>query len=291
MSFDWIATLFLVGPVVAVPLGLTLLHRQTLDIRQAKLLRIARWLHPFAAVGVVGSFVMLPGRLPAGLTVPWLLFSGLLGLMALLRLLNGGWRLLHVCYTAALIYLPIGAAWLFASRLGINPGGFGEPIVLLTAVHFHFSGFGASILAGEVAGRLPEDSWARKWIIAGALLGTPLIAAGFVFFPLLKMVAIIFFGSTLITLAAMQFLLTQRMVNGRSQIALRISSISIAIGMTLAVIYGVTDYFDWAVITIPQMARWHGTINAVGFMLCGLLGWSFSNENWIIKSIQKNSIS
>lgn len=35
---------------------------------------------------------------------------------------------------------------------------FGEPIVLLTAVHFHFSGFGASVVAGQTVRRnFPGD--------------------------------------------------------------------------------------------------------------------------------------
>jgi hypothetical protein len=51
-----------------------------------------------------------------------------------------------------MLYLPIGGAWLVASRLGIQPLGFGDTIVLLTAVHFHFAGFAAPVLAG-LAGR------------------------------------------------------------------------------------------------------------------------------------------
>jgi len=281
MNFALIPALFLGGPVIAVPLGLSLLRRQTFDKHQEVLLQIARWVHPFAAIGVVVSFKMLPGLLAAGLTIPWLLLGGLLGLTGLLRFISGGWRFPTICYSAALAYLPIGAVWLFASRAGINPGGFGEPIVLLTAVHFHFSGFGASILAGEVTRRLPEHSWVQRWIVLGSLFGTPLIAAGFVFFPLLKMVAIVFFCSTLVTLAVMQFVLTRRMENRWPRLALQISSCSIAIGMMLAAIYGITDYFDWAALSIPQMARWHGTLNALGFTLCGLIGW------WL-KSKQEN---
>jgi hypothetical protein len=273
---DLISLLFLVGPVGVVPLGLVILQKRTLSRREQVMLRIIRWIHPFAALAVIGSFMGVPGRLAAALVLPWLILGALCGLTALLRIINGGWHFPGVCYTAALAYLPVGAAWLFASRAGINPGGFGEPIVLLTAVHFHFSGLGASIMAGEVARHLPGNSWTQRWIITGALLGTPLIATGFVFSPPLKMVAIVFFGSTLVTLAVMQFLLTRRMDSGWSRLALRISSVSIAIGMILAAIYGVTDYFDWAALSIPQMARWHGTLNALGFTLCGLLGWSFS---------------
>ena len=33
------------------------------------------------------------------------------------------------------------------------------------------------------------------------------------------------------------------------------------------------QYFDVAALSIPDMARIHGTINAIGFVGCGLAGW------------------
>jgi hypothetical protein len=35
----------------------------------------------------------------------------------------------------------------------------------------------------------------------------------------------------------------------------------------------VADFFGSDVLTIPQMARTHGILNAVGFCLPGMLGW------------------
>src|SRR2546427_2725107 len=36
---------------------------------------------------------------------------------------------------AGLLYLPVGAVWFIMARLGSQPFGFGDTIVLLTAVH------------------------------------------------------------------------------------------------------------------------------------------------------------
>ena len=58
---------------------------------------------------------------------------------------------------ASPVYLTVGATWLVASRLGLEPVGIGEPIVELTAVHFHYAGFAAALLAArtfEVASRV-----------------------------------------------------------------------------------------------------------------------------------------
>jgi len=47
----------------------------------------------------------------------------------------------------ARIDLAVGGAWLVASRLGMRPMGIQEPIVLLTAVHFHYAGFATATIA------------------------------------------------------------------------------------------------------------------------------------------------
>jgi len=41
----------------------------------------------------------------------------------------------------------------------------------------------------------------------------------------------------------------------------------------LSASYAVADYAGSEVLTIPQMARTHGILNAVAFCLAGLLGW------------------
>jgi hypothetical protein len=47
-------------------------------------------------------------------------------------------------------------------------------------------------------------------------------------------------------------------------------------GITLAVVYGLGEARVEEWISIPDMAKCHGAINAVGFTLCGLIGWSLA---------------
>ena len=96
--------------------------------------------------------------------------------------------------------LLIGAAWLLLSRAAIHLQ-FREPIVLLTAVHFHYSGFATShLLAALVKTRGNNSSFSR--IIAPMLLIAPFfIAAGVVFSPSLKIVAVIAFSISVVFLA------------------------------------------------------------------------------------------
>jgi hypothetical protein len=54
---------------------------------------------------------------------------------------------------AAHVFLPIGAVWLWLSRLGVGPGHFAPLTVFLAAVHFHFSGFALQVLIAATARR------------------------------------------------------------------------------------------------------------------------------------------
>ena len=48
--------------------------------------------------------------------------------------------------------------------------------------------------------------------------------------------------------------------------------------MWLAVLYTLGDLRGEVWVSIPQMARTHGILNAFGFSLCGLLGWTLSEH-------------
>jgi len=43
------------------------------------------------------------------------------------------------CFALGEGYAFVGALWLAASRTGMQLFGFREPIVLLTAIHFHYA--------------------------------------------------------------------------------------------------------------------------------------------------------
>ena len=46
--------------------------------------------------------------------------------------------------------------------------------------------------------------------------------------------------------------------------------------MILAATYAVGEFTERYWLLIPRMAGIHGTANALGFTLCGLLGWSLA---------------
>ena len=250
VNLSWIALLFTLAPLVIVPLGLHLTDR--IEGREANSLpeRWAKAIHVLAAPLSVISLLVAPGLLAGAFASAWIAFCALLAGSVPLRLLRGGFARLDALFPAvAFTYSLVGATWLVASRLGLNPMGFQEPIVLLTAVHFHYAGFAAPLLArpaGRGLGHIGKSTLAialYRAVAAGVLLGPGVLAMGFVVGPRVKLAAA-----------------------------------SVAFSMALAAVWAIGEYPLQHFINLDQMERFHGTANAFCFTLCGMLGWLVAGE-------------
>jgi hypothetical protein len=264
MNLGLLELLFLLAVWAIVPLGLRFLP-------DSAALRVARRGWPIAAISATVSFFLPKGYWAAALALPWLAFNGFVALGGLLRLkdaFRGGLPSLFLL--AAMMFPPIGGVHLVASRLGHPLGGFPEPIVLLTAIHFHYTAFAAPILAGLAA--RSGGILARIGGI-GLVGGTPLLAMGFLFSPHLKAAAVGVLCVGVGILAVAQF----GVPLPSSRALLFVSSLSVIAGMILAAVYehGFTTGRTW--ISIPRMAQTHGLLNGVGFCLCGLLAYDRCN--------------
>jgi len=264
--------LFLVAPLVVVPLGLRLCASNGL-------LRVACWLQAPAAAMAAASFWMARGPAAGALACGWLVVAGLAGLCGAFALLRGGWRFdAGTCAGFGLLYLPVGAGWLVSSRLGVAPLGFGEPIVLLTAVHFHFAGFAAAVFAAatlraaRAVGRLGRA--VELVVVFGIVAGPALVAAGFLTTTAVSLGATSILATCLGLLAALTWICVPRLEAGLFRALLVLSSTSIVASMLLAVVYAWGEFTERAALDIPHMVRLHGALNALGFAVCGLLAWN-----------------
>jgi hypothetical protein len=178
---------------------------------------------------------------------------------------------------AARIFPAIGAAWLVAHRANWTPWGFDPLIVLLTAAHFHHAGFTLPLMAGLNA-RANPGCWTRFSRVA-ILLGVPLVAAGITctHFGVLPFVEP--FGVTVLVLGALGVAVSQiqRGLEKESGVLARmgfvVSGVSLLVAMLLALGFGLRYVFPNLALTMPQMWAIHGTLNAFGFGLCGILAW------------------
>lgn len=271
-----IELVFLFAPLVIVPLGMSL--GQALG-GGGRLAEIAQRMQPLGAAGVVIAMCIPPGRWAGTAALVWMIICLLLGGAGMMDLLSawrsGADRPVRLTVAIARIDLIVGAAWLVASRLGMRPMGIQEPIGLLTAVHFHFAGFASATITAatlQFCRRRAEFRWLKK--LAVLVVGMPfVVAAGFVISPALKMGAALAFSASVGGLAVILRSCAKDMRDAVARVWLQVAAAAVFAGIVLSGVYAVANYLGSEVLTIPQMARTHGILNAVGFCLAGLLGW------------------
>jgi hypothetical protein len=180
------------------------------------------------------------------------------------------------------LYLPVGAVALILHRADIT--FFFDPIIiLLTAVHYHYAGFVLPLVAG-MAGRVligDNDGFGADLVGRSAtvvtlviLVNLALIAVGITFSPLMEVVAVSLFT---VAVAVFAILLLRCVVTTLSRVPaalLAVASCSVFLTMALALAYGYSAFpATGQLITISEMVRWHGTLNAFGFALPALVAF------------------
>ncbi len=281
-----IETLFLLAPLVHVPLGFRVVRHLIGDY--SPLGHVARSVLPLAAISVGASFWPAPGALAGGLALAWPLVCGLAALDGFWRLARRAHRSVEsALLAAAFFYLCVGGVWLVLSRSGVTPMNLSKQIVLLAAVHFHFTGFALPVFAAATfrTSRISGPAHARLgrfvfvFIGAGIICGPLFLAAGnLLMVPLLKIA-----GALLLTFASLGLIavLIPVLPTVRSHAAralLGAAAISLVVGMMLVGVYTVGEFMGRSWLLIPEMARFHGNVNALGFALCGLFGWTLGLE-------------
>ncbi len=275
-----IELMFLFAPLVIVPLGMELARVLGNDTPPA---RFAARLQPVAAVLALVALWLPPGRLSACLAGAWIIVclsmtvSGLVDLSSLARSHENHRRSTfhRIIVSIAQLDLLIGGTWFVASRLGMRPMGIQEPIGLLTAVHFHYAGFATAMIAAAMlrfAEQRRERTW-LKWLVAVIVCMPLVVAVGFVISPLLKMAAGVVFSLSVAAFAVVLRSCAKRLGSTTARVLFYVATASVFAGMILSSAYAIADFRGSDVLPIPQMARTHGILNAIGFCLPALLGW------------------
>ncbi len=282
LGLGTIELLFTLAPLVIVPLGLVLTAQLDSE-RPGRVESLATTLQPFTALLAIVSFWFPPGRPAASLAAGWFVFSAVLGVSGLWRMFRGGLASLDTaCGAVAKIYLLVGGAWLVASRAGLRPMGFQEPIVLLTAVHFHYAGFAAPLLAQATGRALRASSRGLRAVFrlsaTGVVAGPALLAVGFVLGRHMKLGAALILVLSQIGLAVCILGVLPTTARLGRKVLLAISAGSVVFAMALSAVWAVGEYLLHGFIHLDAMARIHGTANALGFTLCGLLGWQMEAQ-------------
>ena len=270
---ELIHKVLLFAVLVVVPLGLSTLQDRS------SLYKTLVLVQPVAALLTVTSFYFEKGITSATLASAWLILNILVAFHGLARFISRGFHgIEELSIDAGLLYLPVAGAWLVIYRLGVQPFGYGEVIILLTAVHFHFAGFATPIIAGMNGRVLVGRDYPHRlfiFVVFAVVMAMPLVAAGITFSPWLG-----FIGALLLTVGLMMLaLLTIGWVGPLIapvgwRILLWVGAISSCAAMVLACLYSYSLATHTLILTIPRMAATHGVLNAFGFVTCSLFAWS-----------------
>ena len=263
----------LFGMLVIVPLGLSVIAADSLLYRTIVLVQ------PIAALMAAASFLFETGLFAALLSSAWLIVTGLVAILGITRIIMRGlYPLEELSVDAGLLYLPVAGVWLVIYRLGIQPLGYGETIILLTVVHFHFAGFAAPIIAG-MSGRVLATRAYPRWVYAFSVFAIvaamPLVAAGITFTPLVGLIGTLLLAIGLVALAVLNIGWVRPAIGPAGKRSLLVfGALSSCAAMVLAFLYAYSLVAQTLIITIPGMALTHGLLNAFGFVGCSLLAYT-----------------
>jgi hypothetical protein len=254
------ARIFLLAPLVIVPRLIRILPERPW------IGRLGGWTALLAALPLTASFALAPGPLAAALAVPWLALA-LVGAAAAVR--HGLANLLSILYPsrlpdlgidAAIGLLGAGAVFVVTERFGLDIG-FAPVIVLLTATHFHFAGFGLLALASVMA-------LSRPWLrvpVGGLIVGIPLTALGFI----LVSDATSAIGAVVVGLSGIGVgiaLLTSPVATRIGWLT-RVAGVALLVGMPLGIAWSLAILTGSPFVDLEAMVRTHGVLNSLAVLL------------------------
>jgi hypothetical protein len=182
-----------------------------------------------------------------------------------------------------LLLVPVGGVWLLASRAASSLLGFHEPIVTLTAAHFHYAGFAAPLVIG-CAGRafaLAEAKTALAYRIGTITVcaGIPLTALGILTTHVVEATAAVTLACGMVVACALLVLVVPRRAASRSKLAaalFALAGVALLGTMGLAATFALTSSAGRGStfsgpLSVQTMIDLHGGGNALGFALSALV--------------------
>ncbi|MCA0972568.1 YndJ family protein [Halobacillus litoralis] len=285
----WIFTFHVTGIEAALGFSfLVLVPLLVEEVIKEKGNRAERWLYkalqaslPFAVAGAI-SVTLTPGKEAGWWAIVWFIYTLLLALGGLLRVLGRGLRPLEeTVIDIGLIYIAIGGGWLVISQAGWSPYlPYSQTIVQLTAIHFHYAAFVLPLAVGFFGRFRAEANRVRKTymnrpyaiLVAGVLAGPFLVAIGLDFGPPVEVFTVGFYVLILVWLSVWWFWISVELPSWASS-AVRLASFLLVGTMGLSFTYSLGLMSEAFSVSIRQMVSYHGLINAFAFSL--LVTWAF----------------
>lgn len=271
---EWAVAIVWLGALVMAPLALGLIEQGGKPLRMIGRLQLP------AAMLLVAAFAT--ERLAFALALPWVALTAACGALGVWRIAALGVKRAGAIADIGLFWFAVSGMWAAAYFLGLEVFKLPPLIALLTVVHQTYAGLVLHVIASRIV------AWRGHSVprIAGlcVVAGNPMVATGIalsyggmgVWF---EVAAAVFLSCAAIVLGWTQLfyaLWPRSGLPAASRVLLVISDLSFGTALTLAIIFAYGTWRGWPTLTIPEMITWHGTLQAFGFSLCALLGWTLA---------------
>jgi hypothetical protein len=254
-----------VGMLVVVPMGLRLLADPAAQV--------ARRFWPYGAVAGAISLWLPRGAPAAALAAGYAAAAAVLCWYAVRRLgrPQREWRT-EAAVLTALGGPAIAASALVAERAGYHLFGFELGVLTLTVAHFHFAGFAAALIAGLHRHLAP--GWRADAAALTVPAGTLLVLLGYFTGEFVELAGALVLTAGMWTMGWLTWRYARTSGTDRLTAALLgTSALVLAASMVLALSWALGEATGIPHPSLAWMAATHGVANALGFAVCGLVGW------------------
>lgn len=268
IAFEWphihpVEAFVLFSILCLIPLSFDLIE---IKDRSGKTFWVAKWvelMYPFAAGSAMLAFLLDQ----IVFAEVWFLYTGFVSLLGLRRLMERGWKpLSETSIDFGQLYLFLGGFWFFAYVAEWNIMGFSGLIVLLTAIHFHYSAYFLPIFVGLLTRKIID------WPMTIIIMVSPItVAIGITYSTTIELVAVILYFLSLFRYGYRIW--NTSFENALAKRFLIISASFLFLTITFSLLYALGTFRGKIILSIEEMIWIHGSVNAVAVILLGLIGW------------------
>lgn len=185
------------------------------------------------------------------------------------------------------MYLAGGGFWFLAASLHWRIMDFSDVLIMLTAVHFHYSSFIIPILAGLLGRKITVG---RKLYLTSTviiMLAPAGIALGIAFSTALEFILVAAYLAALYGYGLLVF--KASFTRREAKYLISFSALVLMVTILFSLIYAAGRAMGFGSLSINRMIWIHGLMNAVGVALPSLAGWllegNFPKESYYGKPV------
>ncbi|MET8149770.1 YndJ family protein [Actinoplanes sp. NPDC049668] len=257
--------LVMIGMLVVVPAGLRLLADPGIEL--------ARRCWPVGAVAGAASLWLPRGTVATALATVYAVAAALLCAYAMSRppRPRREWPA-EAAVLTALVGPAVAASALIAERAGYRLFSFDLDVLALTVAHFHFAGFAAALIAGLLTRVAPSRAADAAALTVPA--GTLLVLLGYFTGEAVELAGALVLTAGMWTVGWLVWRYARTGAADRlTALLLGGSAAVLAVSMVLAVSWALGEATGLPHPSLGWMAATHGVANALGFAVCGMVGW------------------